>query len=96
MVGFFDHGVSLVLFVVAMRHVGSARAGAYFSIAPFFGAMLAVILGAPVTLILVIAAALMAVGVWLHLTERHEHQHLHEAITHDHEHYPDAQHRYGH
>jgi drug/metabolite transporter (DMT)-like permease len=95
-VGFVAYGVSLVLFIVAMRHVGTARAGAYFSIAPFFGAVLAVILGAPVTPLLVIAALLMGVGVWLHLTERHEHEHSHEAITHDHWHVHDEHHQHEH
>jgi drug/metabolite transporter (DMT)-like permease len=95
-VGFFAYGVSLVLFIVAMRHVGTARAGAYFAIAPFFGALLAVILGAALTTQLVVAAALMAVGAWLHLTERHEHEHTHEEITHDHWHVHDAHHQHEH
>lgn len=95
-VGFFAYGVSLVLFIVAMRHVGTARAGAYFSIAPFFGAMLAVVLGAPTTIPLLSAAALMAFGVWLHLTERHEHAHTHEAITHEHWHVHDEHHQHEH
>ncbi|HJX86594.1 MAG TPA: DMT family transporter, partial [Gemmatimonadales bacterium] len=85
-VGFFAYGVRLVLFIVAMRHVGTARAGAYFSVAPFFGAALALTLGEAITIPLVIAGLLMALGVWLHLTERHEHEHTHEAITHDHWH----------
>jgi drug/metabolite transporter (DMT)-like permease len=91
-VGLLAYGVSLVLFIVAMRHVGTARAGAYFSVAPFFGAALAVGLGEAVTVPLVIAALLMALGVWLHLTERHEHEHTHEAITHDHWHRHDDGH----
>lgn len=95
-VGLLAYGVSLVLFIVAMRHVGTARAGAYFSIAPFFGALLAVLLGAPVTIPLVVAAALMAVGVVLHLTERHAHEHTHSAITHDHWHTHDEHHRHEH
>lgn len=95
-VGFFAYGVSLVLFIVAMRHVGTARAGAYFSIAPFFGAVLAIALGEAVTLPLVIAAVLMALGVWLHLTERHEHVHSHGELTHSHPHYPGVDHRHEH
>jgi drug/metabolite transporter (DMT)-like permease len=95
-VGFFAYGVSLVLFIVAMRHVGTARAGAHFSVAPFFGAVLAVALGASITVPLVIAAALMAFGVWLHLTERHEHEHTHEAVTHDHWHVHDEHHQHSH
>jgi drug/metabolite transporter (DMT)-like permease len=95
-VGFFAYGVSLVLFIVAMRHVGTARAGAYFSIAPFFGAVLAIVLGASITVPLVIAAALMAFGVWLHLTERHVHEHTHEPVTHDHWHVHDGHHDHDH
>jgi drug/metabolite transporter (DMT)-like permease len=71
-VGFLGYGVSLVLFVLALRHLGSARTGAYFSVAPFFGAAVALVLqGDPVTLQLLAAGAMMAFGVWLHLTERH-------------------------
>jgi drug/metabolite transporter (DMT)-like permease len=44
-VGFLAYGVSLALFVVALRHLGTARTGAYFSVAPFFGALLAVSMG---------------------------------------------------
>lgn len=95
-VGFFAYGVSLVLFIVAMRHVGTARAGAYLSIAPFFGAVLALAFGAVVSAALVIAAALMAFGVWLHLTERHEHGHTHEVLTHDHWHVHDEHHGHDH
>lgn len=95
-VGFFAYGLSLVLFIIAMRHVGTARAGAYFSIAPFFGAVLALALGASLTVPLIVAAALMALGVWLHLTERHEHEHTHEAVVHDHWHVHDEHHQHDH
>ena len=95
-VGLLAYGLSLVLFVVGMRHLGTARTGAYFSIAPFFGATLAVLSGEPVTLPLLLASALMAVGLWLHLTERHEHQHTHEAMEHSHEHVHDEHHQHLH
>lgn len=85
-IGLFAYGISLALFIVGMRHIGTARAGAYFSIAPFFGALIAVGLGEQVTLPLLIAAATMGLGVWLHLTERHNHEHTHPATTHDHWH----------
>jgi len=96
LVGLFAYGVSLVLFIVGMRHVGAARASAYYSIAPFFGAILAVLLGEPLTWTLIVAAVLMAVGVWLHLTERHEHEHTHDAITHEHSHVHDEHHQHAH
>lgn len=91
-IGLFAYGVSLALFIVGMRHVGTARAGAYFCVAPFFGALLAVVLGDPITWQLVVAGLLMALGVWLHLTERHRHQHTHEPVAHDHSHTHDDGH----
>ena len=84
-VGFLGFGVSLVLFVLALRHLGTARTGAYFSLAPFIGAVLAVgLLGEPLTTQLAVAGVLMALGLWLHLAERHEHEHQHEALEHEH------------
>jgi drug/metabolite transporter (DMT)-like permease len=97
MVGLLGYGVSLVLFIIALRHLGAARTGAYFSVAPFFGAALALILLAEQTTPLFwIAAALMAVGVLLHMTERHEHQHAHEPMEHTHPHVHDAHHQHEH
>jgi drug/metabolite transporter (DMT)-like permease len=91
LVGFASYGASLALFVVGLRKLGTARTGAYFSVAPFFGALLAIsLLGEPLTATLLVAGLLMAAGVWLHLTERHEHLHAHEAMEHDHEHVHDA------
>jgi len=95
-VGLFAYGISLTLFIVGMRHVGTARAGAYFSVAPFFGALLAILLGDPVTWQLVVAGLLMALGVWLHLTERHGHEHTHEAVVHEHVHTHDEHHQHEH
>jgi drug/metabolite transporter (DMT)-like permease len=85
-IGLLAYGVSLALFVVALRHLGTARTGAYFSVAPFFGAVLALFMGDALTPQLIAAAALMAVGVYLHLTERHEHDHVHEPLEHEHDH----------
>lgn len=95
-IGLFAYGVSLALFIVAMRHVGTARASAYYSIAPFFGAVLAIAIGDPVSWPIVIAGLLMAIGVWLHLSERHEHEHTHDEITHDHWHTHDEHHQHDH
>lgn len=95
-VGLFSYGLSLVLFIIALRHVGTARAGAYYSVAPFLGSILAVILGAQITWQLVAAGVLMSVGVWLHLIERHEHEHSHGDLVHTHPHFPDMHHRHTH
>ncbi len=96
-IGFFGYGLSLTLFVRALRHIGTARTGAYFSIAPFVGAAVTVaVFGDSLSVGFFIAAVLMAVGVWLHLTERHEHEHRHEALEHDHLHTHDEHHRHAH
>jgi drug/metabolite transporter (DMT)-like permease len=93
LLGLLGYGVSLVLFIVALRELGTARTGAYFSVAPFFGAALAlVLLGEPATAVFWAAAVLMALGVWLHVTERHEHRHAHEALEHSHAHVHDDHH----
>lgn len=95
-VGFFAYGVSLALFVIGLRHLGTARTGAYFSVAPFFGAILALLMGESITTWLLIAGALMAIGTWLHLTESHEHEHTHLDMMHDHEHVHDEHHQHDH
>jgi drug/metabolite transporter (DMT)-like permease len=97
LIGFVGYGVSLVLFVLGLRHLGAARTGAYFSTAPFIGAVLAIaMLGEPLTATLVIAGVLMAIGLYLHLSEAHEHEHRHEAFEHDHHHTHDPHHRHAH
>lgn len=95
--GFLSYGVSLTLFVLALRHLGTARTGAYYSLAPFIGAAAAILtLDEPVTLAFVSGGALMAIGLWLHLTERHQHEHEHEPMMHDHVHVHDEHHRHPH
>jgi drug/metabolite transporter (DMT)-like permease len=96
-VGFLGYGVSLALFVLALRHLGTARTGAYFASAPFIGAVLSLtLLGEPLTLRLILAGLLMAAGLWLHLTERHDHTHAHELVEHEHRHTHDAHHQHDH
>jgi len=97
LVGFIGYGVSLVLFVLGLRHLGAARAGAYFATAPFIGALVAIaLLGEALTFQLVVAGLLMAVGLYLHLAEAHEHEHRHEAFEHEHRHAHDAHHQHSH
>ncbi len=96
-VGFFGFGVSLALFVAALRHLGVARASAYFSLAPFVGATLAlVMLDEAPTIRLLAAGTLMALGLYLHVTERHGHEHVHEELEHEHRHTHDEHHRHSH
>lgn len=97
LVGLFGIGVSLSMFCRALRDLGAARTGAYFSTAPFVGAAGAIVLlSEPLTVEFVVAGLLMAFGVYLHLTERHAHEHEHEPITHAHAHVHDVHHRHAH
>lgn len=96
-VGFLGYGISLSLFVLALRSVGTARTGAYFSVAPFVGAVVSLlVLHEPPRLSLAAAAVLMALGVWLHLSESHSHVHGHERLVHSHKHVHDEHHQHAH
>jgi drug/metabolite transporter (DMT)-like permease len=97
LVGFLGYGISLVCFVVALRGLGSARTGAYFSTAPFIGAAVSIIFfGESASILFWEASLLMGAGVWLHLTEKHSHEHVHEAIFHAHKHSHDEHHQHTH
>jgi drug/metabolite transporter (DMT)-like permease len=97
LLGFLSYGVSLVLFVVALRHLGTARTGAYFSSAPFVGAGISFVLFREWPGVIVAGGAvLMVIGVLLHLTEHHEHEHIHETLEHEHLHVHDAHHQHAH
>lgn len=91
--GAIGYGGSLRLYLRAQRILGSARTGSVFAVAPFLGALVALALGEPfggVTTL--IGAGLMALGVYLHLTESHDHEHEHPALTHNHPHRHDDGH----
>lgn len=97
LLGFVGYGLSLVLFVFALRGLGTARTGAYFSTAPFVGAALSLLLFTErPDLAFWLAGSLMAVGVWLHVSERHAHEHTHEPLAHDHRHRHDEHHQHTH
>ena len=97
LIGFLGYGLSLALFVVALRHLGAARTGAYFSAAPFIGAAIAVgLFHEPTSAWFWVAGILMAAGLYLHLTEHHEHPHWHGDMQHSHAHFPDIEHRHDH
>jgi drug/metabolite transporter (DMT)-like permease len=95
--GFVSYGLGLVLFIIALRHLGTARTGAYYGTAPFIGALAStVILGTPLTPILIFAGLLMSFGAWLHLSERHVHDHMHNSGEHTHRHTHDEHHQHIH
>jgi drug/metabolite transporter (DMT)-like permease len=95
--GWISYGISLTLYIVALRHLGSARAASHFSTAPFIGAALAIaLLGEPVTGGFAAAFLLMIVATWLVLSERHAHAHVHESLAHEHLHTHDEHHQHAH
>jgi drug/metabolite transporter (DMT)-like permease len=95
--GSLAYGASLLLYILALRHLGSARAAAHFGAAPFIGAALStLILGEPWTLSLTMACGLMVLATWLALSERHSHEHQHEPMAHAHLHVHDAHHQHAH
>lgn len=97
LIGFSGYGLSLVMFVLALRHLGTARTGAYFSAAPFFGVVISLlVLGERPDDMFWLAAMLMGAGIWLHITEKHAHEHVHEHMVHTHAHVHDAHHQHQH
>jgi drug/metabolite transporter (DMT)-like permease len=96
-IGFTGYGLSLVLFIIALRQLGTARTGAYFATAPFIGAVAALLLyGQPAEAGFWVAAVCMGLGVWLHVTEDHVHEHVHEPLSHSHAHTHDEHHQHEH
>lgn len=97
LIGLLGYGISLVMFILALRGLGAARTSAYFSTAPFIGAAVAPsLLGESTSSAFWAACVLMGLGVWLHLTERHGHEHTHEPIEHRHTHMHDQHHQHEH
>lgn len=97
LVGFFGYGLSLTLFVMGLRMLGTARTGAYFCVAPLFGVVISLTIWPSVPgPMFWFAAGLMALGVWLHVRERHGHQHAHELLEHTHDHRHDEHHQHAH
>ncbi len=91
--GLIGYGISFVLYLRAVRFLGTARTGAYYSAAPFIGAAIALVwLREPVGPWFFPALGLMAVGLTLHVTEHHGHDHVHVALTHAHAHTHDDPH----
>lgn len=96
LLGALAYGGSLVLYVRALRHLGSARTAAHFATAPFVGAGVALLMGEPAAPVFLIALGLMVLATWLVLSERHVHSHSHEAMAHTHAHIHDEHHHHRH
>jgi Permeases of the drug/metabolite transporter (DMT) superfamily len=97
LLGSISYGISIQLFIVAMRSMGAARTSTLFGTAPFVGVILSLVLlrEKPQTLFWA-ALPVMLAGAWLMLTENHAHHHIHEQIVHNHRHsHPDEHHNHG-
>jgi drug/metabolite transporter (DMT)-like permease len=97
-IGATGYGLSLRMYLLAQRAFGAARTGSVFAFAPFIGAALAIALGERgLSWGMGAGGLLMLVGVVVHLYERHEHEHLHEAAEHEHAHrHDDGHHEHAH
>ena len=95
--GFVCYGLSIVCFILALRWLGASRTGAYFSAAPFVGAVVSIaVLKESLSTKLLVAAAFMGWGIYLHLTESHNHMHTHVEMDHEHSHSHDEHHQHEH
>ncbi|HEX3769529.1 MAG TPA: EamA family transporter [Polyangiaceae bacterium] len=96
--GAVGYGLSLRLYLQAQRRIGAARTGSIFAVAPFVGAAVAWAMGDRAGGAVELAAgAILAGAVYLHLTERHEHAHAHDALEHEHAHrHDDGHHTHAH
>jgi drug/metabolite transporter (DMT)-like permease len=93
LLGAFSYGLSLVLFIQALKGLGASRTGVFFSFGPFIGAVASVIiLKEWLGWVMFPAVALMILGVWLITHEKHAHQHIHQPIAHSHLHRHDELH----
>ena len=98
LVGAISYGLSIQLFILALRGLGAARTGALFGLAPFVGTGLSLLfLGDRPQVLFWAALPVMLLGAWLMLTENHQHYHVHEALEHTHAHsHPDEHHVHEH
>ena len=93
LLGFICYGLSIVLFIFAMRSLGAARTSAFFGTAPFVGALLSFLIFHEAPNAMFYASfIIMIVGAILLLSEEHLHVHIHELIEHDHRHSHDDGH----
>jgi len=92
-VGAFSYGISLVLFIKALKGLGSFRTGMFYSFGPFMGAILSLILlDEWIGWVMFPATILMVIGVYMVITDKHLHSHDHLGLTHTHAHTHDDEH----
>ncbi|MBT8507546.1 multidrug DMT transporter [Methanomicrobiaceae archaeon CYW5] len=98
-VGFFSYGgITSVLFMMALRGIGTARTGSILAVSPFFGVAISfAIFEEPLASTFWIALPIMVVGAYLLITENHSHPHYHPPMEHEHRHcHDDGHHLHAH
>lgn len=98
LVGSICYGLSIVLFIMALRDLGAARTSALYGTAPFLGVLLAVVaFGERPGLLFLVSVPLMVAGAILLLGEDHRHAHCHQCVEHEHKHrHDDGHHQHAH
>lgn len=98
LLGSVSYGLSIMLFILALRDLGASRTSAMFSTAPFIGMALSLVLFRdPLTLLFLLALPLMVAGALLLVGETHQHEHRHALLVHEHRHrHDDAHHLHSH
>lgn len=96
--GSLSYGISIVLFIRAMRGLGAARTSAFFGTAPLAGMILSFLLFREFpSWMFIIALPLMVIGTLFLVSEQHEHHHIHEMTIHEHSHvHDDGHHEHDH
>lgn len=83
----FSYGLSIVLFIRAMRELGTARTSTLFGTAPFVGAVLSLFLFKESQgTLFYFSLPIMLIGAIFLLKEDHAHLHKHDKIAHEHRH----------
>ncbi len=96
--GFVAYGLSIYFYISAQRQLGAARTSAFYAAAPFFGVALSfLIFRTPPSPLFLAALAVMLLGTYFTINEKHIHLHLHPAETHTHAHnHTDGHHTHTH
>jgi hypothetical protein len=93
LLGSLCYGLSITLFIWAMRGLGAARTSALYGTAPLAGIALSFLLFQDeISVMFMLAVPLMVVGTIFLVYEEHTHTHVHDSILHEHLHSHDDEH----
>ena len=92
-VGAVSYGFSIMLYIFGAQQLGATRSQLLFATSPFLGVLLAwTLFHERIQPAQLAAVPCIAAGLYFMLTARHEHVHMHEAMTHTHSHRHDDGH----